>query len=206
MSKQVLSIAMHGSSSVIQYADNSFGGVRTDILYFDGENGGTPTFYVSPIVPTPTAAGQAAPKGYVDTVVAGVSGAQKVTVTITAASLASFTTTSNTDIAIGAALPANARFLGASLGEGAFTGFADPGSHTWNIEIGGATAGDICGNVNITSGQTGFPKIGTAGALGFPMAPQGGQQLHAHISMTGAALSLATAGNVTVSVWYLVVA
>jgi hypothetical protein len=130
---------------------------------------------------------------------------QKVTVTLTNTTIAALGAATSGNINIGAALPANARIIGYDVGEGTFTGVDDATHAVWNVSLGGAGAADIAANVNVSVGQSGFPKAGVAGALGYPMAPQGTQQLHAHVSST-VNMSTCTAGNVVVNVWYMVVA
>lgn len=128
---------------------------------------------------------------------------KKATVTLTAAAIVALGAATSGNINIGAALPAGARIVGFDLGEGTFTGIDDATHATWNVSLGGAGAADIAANVNCSAGQSGFPKAGTAGALGFQMAPQGSQQLHAHVSST-VNMSTCTAGNVVVNVFYII--
>lgn len=128
---------------------------------------------------------------------------QKVTCTITQAAdlagLAGGVTSFNKNI--GAALPANARIIGYELT--GFTGFDDATHATYTAKAGGASSTDLISTANVTTGQTGFPKPGTAGALGYAGAPQGGQQLVANISTT-VNLNTATVGAITFNVYYAV--
>ncbi len=148
-----------------------------------------------------TAVGGAAVQSALTSVNAGV--IYKRTVTLTNTTIAALGAVTSGNIAIGAVLPAGARIVGYDIGEGSFTGVDDATHATWNVSLGGAGAADIAANVNVSAGQTGFPKAGAAGTLGFPMAPQGGQQLNAHVS-SSVNMSTCTAGNVVVNVFYTV--
>lgn len=134
-----------------------------------------------------------------------VIGVQHQTVTITQAAdlagLAGGVTSFDKDL--GAALPANAHILGFSTS--LTTGFDDATHATYTAKAGGAGSTDLFSALNVTTGQTGFPKQGTVGALGFPMAPQGSQQLVVNISST-VDLNTATAGSMTVDVFFVVIA
>ena len=110
-------------------------------------------------------------------------------------------------ISLGAALPANARLLGVSVGEGAFTGFNNDGgacTATASIEGTGGTA-DISAAVNIAAGQTGFPKIGAAGGQGYPMALHSSQQCTVTLA-SNVNLNTLDVGSVTIDLFYLALA
>lgn len=125
-----------------------------------------------------------------------INGAASATLTAAAVSAA---------IALDTALPANARLLGASIGEGSFTGFNNSGggcTATISIEGTGGTA-DISAAVNVAAGQTGFPKIGAAGGQGYPMALHSSEQLTATFT-SNVNLNTIDTGSVVVNVLYAV--
>lgn len=130
----------------------------------------------------------------------------KRTVTITLANLTALLA-GNKDqkFNVGAALPTNARVVGVDVGEGTFTGFDNGGGGgTCTVKVGqNANSDDVMGAVNIATGQTGFPKQGTLGALGYRMAPLSGAQVTARIE-SNVDLNTATAFNLVVNVFYVV--
>lgn len=109
----------------------------------------------------------------------------------------------------GAALPANCRFLGVTLGSPTFTGFDDAAHGTYTLEVGNQTVGAIADVVTATSvaaGATGFPKSGTISAKAFPggpaALPAGGVpsiKLTSSVDLLGL-----TAGHVDVDILYVV--
>jgi hypothetical protein len=139
-----------------------------------------------------------------DTVAAGglVVGSRSTTITLAQLQALGVGVKSHA-FAIGAVLPANARILGNDIGETGLVLVDDATHATFSVELGGAGAADLAADVNVSAGQTGFPKAGTPGTLGVPMAPQGGQQLNATIHST-VDLNTVTVGNVPVKVWYTV--
>jgi hypothetical protein len=101
-------------------------------------------------------------------------------------------------------IPANARLVGYSLGEGTMVLFDDATHGTYGIELGvAATPAQIAASVSCKAGDTGFPKAGTAGALGFPGAPVGGLIVTAKLT-SSVDLNTATAGTCTINVFYSV--
>lgn len=104
---------------------------------------------------------------------------------------------------IGAALPANARLIGYSVGEGTFTAFDDAAHGTYGLEIGTAgTAALVQASLDVKAGQTGFPKAGTAGVQGYLMSLHASEQLVAKLT-SSVDLNTVTAGHVVVNVFYI---
>lgn len=103
------------------------------------------------------------------------------------------------------ALPANARYVGHIVGAGTFTGFDNGGGGaTYTIKIGSPSDDDcIVSTANVATGQTGFPKTGTAGVRAFPMAPLYAEAFSVVLT-SDADLNTATAGVVTVSLFFQV--
>lgn len=108
--------------------------------------------------------------------------------------------------ALGAALPANARYVGHVVGSGTFTGFNDPGPGTYTIKLGSSSDDDaIVATANVANGQTGFPKTGTAGVRAFSQCPLYAE-VHNVILTSSVDLNTSTAGALTVDLFYLVLA
>jgi len=213
MAKHILNIVEIGTSSVIQYKDRSFGGATVDVLTFDGDNGGAPAFSLPLTVVTPTAAGHAATKAYVDTATGALGAIVKRTVTITrAGDLAGLgggvkTFSKN----VGAALPANARLAGWTVGEGSFVAFDDATHGTFSLQVGTVgTANDVTTAADVAAGTViSYPAgLGSGinpGVKGFFMAPRGTEQIVAKIT-SSVDLNTATAGTVTINLFYVVLA
>lgn len=118
--------------------------------------------------------------------------------------LAGLGTATTFDKNIGAALPANARVLGATAESE--TDFDDATHGTWAVTVGTSAGGTQIGtSLNVAAGQTGFPKAFTPGAEGYLFAPNGGNQLSARIT-SSVHLSTATQGHVVIDVFYLILA
>ena len=107
------------------------------------------------------------------------------------------------------ALPANARLIGWTIGEGTQVGFNDTTtSGTFTVAL-GKTAGTFSPTVmaatNVAHGTTvSFPTMGaSAGPHGFSMSPLGGTTLQMEIS-SSVALHTATSGSITAKVFYVV--
>lgn len=127
----------------------------------------------------------------------------KRTVTITqAADLAGVADTTVTKN-IGAALPANARIIGYEVDVTTLISGGTISAATVSIGVTG-TAAAIAAATSVFTGATGFPKVPTVGAKGYLMSNVGGSQLTATVVSTGGNLSVATAGSVTVNVFYIV--
>ena len=143
-------------------------------------------------------------------VAANGTGILKATVTMTKANFTSLGAGVKSGAVAIATLPANARLVGYDLGEGAgFAAWDDSTHAAWRVSIGISTAAtDTMAATSCKAGDSGFPKAGTAGVLGFSMAPQGGRALVATVDTAAAAVDIntLTAGNVTVNVFYTVLA
>jgi hypothetical protein len=102
----------------------------------------------------------------------------------------------------GGALPANAKYLGVVVGT--FTGFDDATHGTFTAKLGSTSDDDaILASVNLAEGQTGFPKPGTAGVLGFLSAPLYAEVQNLVIT-SSVDLNTVTAGHVVVELSYYV--
>lgn len=102
----------------------------------------------------------------------------------------------------GGAVPANAHFLGTVVSLGTLLDDATHG--TYSVKVGSASDDDaIIGSVNVAAGQTGFPKAGTAGVRGFAMGPLYAETTNA-ILTSSVDLNTATAGSITIDLFYLV--
>jgi hypothetical protein len=137
-------------------------------------------------------------------------GLQKCSVTITqAADLAGLGAGTKTlSKNWGAVLPANSRFAGFSVGEATFTGFKDAGD-TLTFSLTGGDSGaatNLFTAANVRTGQAGFPKTATPGAkaafFGYPLAAG---QATVVLTCSGD-LNTASAGAVTIDLWYFVMA
>lgn len=107
---------------------------------------------------------------------------------------------------IGAVLPANARLIGWSIGESVMTLFDDATHGDFGLEIG--TAGDpneIMASESIKAGTTGLPTKGTAGVDGFTGRSITAQQMIAKLT-SSVDLNTATAGEISVNLFYIVLA
>ncbi len=101
------------------------------------------------------------------------------------------------------AMPSGARLIGVSYGE-SFTGLTDGATATYTLKLGSTSDDDaITSTVNVASGQTGFPKAGTAGVRGYANAPMYAEQ-PALILTSDADLNTASAGSVTCTLAYFV--
>lgn len=101
------------------------------------------------------------------------------------------------------ALPSGARLIGVSFGE-SFTGFTDGATATYTMKLGSTSDDDaITSTINVASGQTGFPKAGTAGVRGYVGAPMYAEQ-PALILTSDADLNTASAGSVTCTLAFFV--
>jgi hypothetical protein len=126
----------------------------------------------------------------------------KLSVTITQAADLAGVAVTHLDKNIGAALPANARIVGVTAESE--TDFDDATHATWNLTVGTAAGGAQVGaTLNVSAGQTGFPKAFSWGTFGGPMVPAGGAQLSARIAST-VNMSTATVGAVTINVFYII--
>jgi hypothetical protein len=100
------------------------------------------------------------------------------------------------------ALPSGAHLVGVSFGT--FTGFNDGAAATYTAKLGSTSDDDgIVSTINLAAGQTGFPKAGTAGAIGVPAAPLYAEQ-PALVITSSADLNTATAGAITCTLLYVV--
>lgn len=98
-------------------------------------------------------------------------------------------------------LPAKARIICATVET--VTAFDDPAHGAFAITIGTSAGGNQIGtSMNVAAGQTGFPKLFTAGAGGFLMCPQASVQLTARMT-AGSDLNTATVGTAIVNVFYM---
>lgn len=107
------------------------------------------------------------------------------------------------DKAFAAALPANARFVAATIDP--LTGFDDATHAAYTTTLGSAAGGTQLGaSTVVTTGQA--AKAFAAGStLGFTQAPIGG--ITPNIRLTGGVnLSTVTSGSMTVNVYYVVLA
>jgi hypothetical protein len=130
----------------------------------------------------------------------------KASVTLTASSIAAKGAVTSGSFAL-ATMPANARLLGITIGEG-FVAVDDPTHATWTLTLTGLSSGDLIAGQNVSAGQTGFPtgfgKEGfNQGPAVFVCAPVGGVTLTVGLAST-VNLSTVTAGNVAVSFFYTV--
>lgn len=107
------------------------------------------------------------------------------------------------DVNLGTALPANARILNVSVE--AVTDFDDGGgSGTATIVVGTSAGGSEVGtSMNVALGQSGFPKVLTAGAQGWMFAPQASAQLTARFT-SNHDLNTFTAGTATLHARYMI--
>ena len=130
---------------------------------------------------------------------------QAATVSLTLAQLQAAGAVTSQAFNMGGILPTGAQVLGHSVASatGGNPGLDDATHATWNATIGGAAANDVVTTLNVSTGQTGFPKPGTSGTLGYTGAPQGGLQLALTVSST-VNLSTLTAGTLSASVLYTV--
>lgn len=103
---------------------------------------------------------------------------------------------------VGTALPANARIV--SVTAETVTDFDDAAHGTYVVVIGTSAGGNQVGtSLNVAAGQSGFPKIFTAGAQGYLMAPQGTAQLAARLT-SSVDLNTVTAGHVVLNAFYVI--
>lgn len=107
---------------------------------------------------------------------------------------------------VGAAMPANARLLGVSMGEGTLVAFDDATHGTFGLEVGTAgTAALLRSSQSVKAGDIAAAVPGTAGAGGFDFAPIGTLQIVAKLT-SSVDLNTATAGAITVNAFYLILA
>jgi hypothetical protein len=100
------------------------------------------------------------------------------------------------------ATTAGAVLIGVSFGT--FTGFNDGAAATFTAKVGSTSDDDgIVSTINLAAGQTGFPKAGTAGALGYVSAPLFAEQPQIIIT-SSADLNTASVGAVTLKLTYVV--
>ena len=134
----------------------------------------------------------------------GLTGIVKQSVTVTqAADLAGVGTASMTKN-LGAALPANARFIGCAVN--VTTLISGGGLSTATISVGvtaGSAVAAIGAAVNVFTGQTGFPKAPTAGAQGYPLCSLSSLQPTVTVTVSGLCSS-AIAGSLSVDLFYIV--
>lgn len=103
---------------------------------------------------------------------------------------------------LGDNLPANARYLGHTIGEDSFTGFTDGDAATYVLKLGSESDDDsIVTTVNVAAGQTGFPKAGTLGVQAFLMCPLASEVYRATLT-SSADLNTATAGSIEVHLFF----
>lgn len=104
-------------------------------------------------------------------------------------------------IDIGDPLAVDSRVLGHSLGEDTFAAFGGGGTGTATVSVGAdADVDAIVAATNVFTGQTGFPKPGTSGVLGYPGAPlPAGTQLNVTFAADTTVAAFA-AGAITVRV------
>lgn len=106
--------------------------------------------------------------------------------------------------ALGAALPANARFAGLVVGSGTFVGFDDATHGTYVLKLGSTSDDDaVLATVNVAAGQTAFPKLGTVGVrgvAGFPLYAE----IQNLILTSSVDLNTVTAGAITVDLLFYV--
>ncbi len=109
------------------------------------------------------------------------------------------------DANVGAVLPTNARLMGPPTLT-SWTAFDDATHGTFALTVGTSAGGNqIATTQSVASGQTGFPKIMTAGAGGFPMALQSAAQATCRLT-SSVDLNTATGGSVIVNLFFLVLA
>jgi hypothetical protein len=145
-------------------------------------------------------------EGALQELAAGSISVQKRTVTIAFGDLSGLAGGVKTfTAAMGSALPANARFVGVTIGEGTFTGFDDGGGGgTATLKVGSVSSDtNAVSTVNVATGQSGFPKAGTAGARGFDMAPLFAE-VYNTILTSNHDLNTFTAGSVVVNLFFTV--
>lgn len=135
---------------------------------------------------------------------AAVQGLVKRTVTV-AFNDGAFGAAATATINIGAILPANARIVGHELTT--FTAFQDlVDTIAVDVEVGenggGADVDSVITSTNVRTGATGFPKAGTSGVKGYPLASESGEQIAIKFT-AGGNLNTLTAGSVTVNVFYI---
>jgi hypothetical protein len=122
----------------------------------------------------------------------------RIVKTVTEADLAAAATSQV--ITLGGVLPAGARLLAWSIGEGTLTLFSGGGATSATVALGTGSSGTaICTATSIFTGASGFPKMGTAGASGFRGAPLGGAQLQATFGSDVNVAAL-TAGTVDITI------
>lgn len=127
---------------------------------------------------------------------------KKATVTITQAGDLSGIAATTFAKNLSQVLPVNARFVGVELA--GFTGFDDATHASYTVSVGtSGTPTAIVNAANVAAGQGGFPKAGTAGANAFPGSSHSAETLQALIT-GGVNLNTATAGAITVNVFYFV--
>ena len=127
---------------------------------------------------------------------------KKATVTITQAGDLSGIAATTFAMNLSQVLPVNARFVGVELA--GFTGFDDATHASYTVSVGtSGTPTAIATRLNVAAGQGGFPKAGTAGANAFPGSSHSAETLQALIT-GGVNLNTATAGAITVNVFYFV--
>ncbi len=129
---------------------------------------------------------------------------QKRTVTIAYTDFAALANgVTSYEVDLGALIPAEARYLGHTIGE-SFTGFTNGASATYVLKVGSDTDDDsIVTTVNVTTGQSGFPKAGTAGVQAFLMCPLT-SEIYKVVITSSADLNDATAGSVEVNLFFAV--
>lgn len=107
------------------------------------------------------------------------------------------------DYDVGAALPAAAILVGPPRLSG-LTEFDDATHGTFAVTVGTSAGGTQIGtSESVAAGVSGFPKLMTAGANGFATADAASAQLSARIT-SSVDLNTATAGAVTITVYYVV--
>lgn len=123
----------------------------------------------------------------------------KIVKTIAHGDLDAAATTQSIDL--GSVLPAGARLLFADAGEGTFTAFSGGAVSACTIKLGTSDDDDaIATATDVFTGATGFPKTGTAGALGFRGAPLGGKQLQAKFTTTDDNVVNLSAGTIDITI------
>ena len=133
----------------------------------------------------------------------GLTGIVKRTVTITqAADLAGVAALTLTK-SLGAVLPTGARVIGYDIDVATLISGGAISAATVSVGVTG-TAAAIGAATSVFTGQTGFPKAPTAGAKGYPMCSLSGLQATVVVTAVGANLSAATAGSLTVNLFYIV--
>jgi hypothetical protein len=142
-------------------------------------------------------------KTYVDGQALAPTSLQKVTVHITEADLTDAVNGEAQSISIGAALPANANVLGHEVNIA--TLFSGGGAAAVKLDIGGTVATGIVNQLDVFTGAaTGALSPGTGAHR---QGKFGGQQLAAKFTPDGGHnLAGLTAGDVTITIWYVVLA